>query len=253
MLSVTLQRLMRHWWVVAAAIVIGGVIGSLFPLMRKPMYESTSVISTSIDFAYSGKLSELQQDQMIVAIGNLISSSDVFQAVQAEADGEGIPLTDEELITRFVLSRQGYQWELSTRSENPAEAQKLNAIWLEKAEQNLHAERIASINALKELTTGENLEACFAQSVAVEPASSSCDLEEFQEFIAQVASDDQDFENSQKIFLLSRITTSATREPSFPTKAVVYNRNLTTLAGGLIGLIAVLAFTLITDVKKPAN
>jgi hypothetical protein len=249
-LSETLHRLMRYWWLVAAAIVVGGVIGSLFPFLRTPLYESTSVISTSIDFAYAGKLSELEEDQMIVAVGNLIGSTEVMTAVEEQAAQSGIMLADGDIAEHISLSRQGYQWELSTLAETPAEAQKLNAIWLSIAEQTLLEERTASLEVLRQLTAGESLEACFSQSAAVEPAVSVCDLEDFQSLLEEIPVTNPQQENLRRGFLLSRITTRVTRDPSFPSQPVLFNRNLTTLAGGFIGLIVALAFFLFTDVKK---
>lgn len=100
-MSRTMHRFVHYWWVVAAAIVVGGLIGSIFPYLRKPLYESISVISTSIDFAYAGKLSELEEDQMLVAVGNLIGSTNVMSAVQEQAAQAGIELTTEDMLDQF--------------------------------------------------------------------------------------------------------------------------------------------------------
>lgn len=121
------------------------------------------------------------------------------------------------------------------------------------AEHQLLEERTASINELKMLTAGDSLEACFSQSTSVEPAASLCGLDDFQALLGDLPAAALDQENLRRGFLLSRISTRITLESTLPSKPVLFNRNLTTLAGGLIGLVAVLAFFLLIDVKETAQ
>ena len=39
-----LRRAFRYWWLVAAVLIIGGVLSVLFAVTRKPLYQSSSVL-----------------------------------------------------------------------------------------------------------------------------------------------------------------------------------------------------------------
>jgi hypothetical protein len=248
--SMILQRMMKRWWLIAGLIMIGGVLGALFPFLRKPVYESNAVITTVIDYAYAGKLSDLEEDHMIVAIGNVINSTAVMQQVQAQAAEKDLSLSQQDLEKKFSLSRLGYNWELSTRFEDAGTAQSMNRIWLNAAIQALQEVRASSVETLKLLSAGNSLEACFAESVEVEPAATACDAEDLQKLISQFSANAPDQAQIERTFLMSRISIKVTREPTLAEEPAIFNRNLTTLAGGLTGLIVAVAIFVLSNAKS---
>jgi len=54
------SQAVRYWWLVIILIIVGGVGGLLVSLLGKPLYESTSHITTVIDFAYAGRLTDYE-------------------------------------------------------------------------------------------------------------------------------------------------------------------------------------------------
>jgi len=52
------RRLQRLWWLLILLMVGGGLAGLLIARVQKPLYESQASITTSIHFAYAGRLSD---------------------------------------------------------------------------------------------------------------------------------------------------------------------------------------------------
>jgi uncharacterized protein involved in exopolysaccharide biosynthesis len=82
--SEVIKRAIRLWWLLALLMIAGGVAGVLASRLQKPVYESQASITTSIDFAYAGRLSDDEEDYLISSVGDVIDSSDVLESVKED-------------------------------------------------------------------------------------------------------------------------------------------------------------------------
>jgi hypothetical protein len=232
-------RAVRYWWLPAVLMIAGGLIGLLVSVVQKPVYESNSVITTVIDFAYAGRLTDYEEDHLLSAVGDVIYSSDVMAEVTEAAIEAGLAPTVEVIRTSLAASRQGYRWVLSSRSADPEIAMELNRLWLDAAVDALARFRMDSILALAEFNTQVEVENCFQQAVVVEPVSSYCSAIDFQTLSDQV---NQLASSSEKATLLSRLLASrisfqVTQQSELPGSPVHLGRGVTVAAGILLGLL----------------
>ena len=91
-LSGVVNRAVKYWWVVALLMIVGGITGLLVSVIAKPVYESNSVISSVIDFAYSGRMTDYEEDYLLTAIGDIIVSDAVMTQVVEAASMTAWPL-----------------------------------------------------------------------------------------------------------------------------------------------------------------
>ncbi len=242
-----IQRTIRHWWLLVLLMIIGGGAGVLVSRIQKPVYESQASITTSIDFAYTDRLNEDQEDYLIATVGDVISSDAVFTQLKQIASDSGVNVDDEMIGERFTKARQGYRWELSVRANDPQTAQKLTQIWVDTAGQQLAQMRERSLDSLKFHAAELALQNCFSQMVVLEPASGGCSLENLSEIRQALNSSHSEsgMDSTTSAILLSRISTEITDNASLPVNPSVYKTNLVTLAGAVCGLLAGLVVLLL--------
>ena len=234
------SRAVRYWWLVTILIITGGIAGWLVSLLQKPLYESTSQITTVIDYAYAGRLTDYEEDHLLSAIGDIITSDGVLNNTAAAAEKDGLVAARDKALAGLTASRQGYRWELNSRFNDPQTAQRLNQIWLAASAEALEQFRQDSITALMQFKAQAEVEACFQQAVHLEPVSPYCTIEEMRRLLAEVEGSAEVSDGNQMLsrLLASRISYQVTREASLPTHPVHYGVNTAVLAGALIGLLA---------------
>jgi hypothetical protein len=237
--SELLKRVIRWWWLVVLIMIAGGVAGMLVVKLQKPIYESQASITTSIDFAYAGRINESQEDAVISVVGDKISSTSVMNEVKDKAAALGISITDEMLKDRFTKARQGYRWELTVRDNDPQTAQILTQIWVEAADEALNTFQAKSQETLALLSAQMALQNCFSQTVIVEPASGYCSNENLASIRFALTETSRSAETSdlQDAILLSNLSTEKTEDAYLPASPVLLKMNLSTLAGSLCGLL----------------
>lgn len=237
-----ISRMIHSWWVILIFIGTGGVVGCLVSYLLKPVYESNAEITTVIDFAYAGRLTDYEEDHLLNDIGDIILSDDVIHNVADHAISAGWVVSTQELRQKLTATRQGYRWVLSTHLPDPETAQLLNQLWLESSVDALSTIRADSFRAIAELNAQAGIESCFEQAVVIDPVSPYCDVTNMHEIQKQLAALNLQESNPALLsrVLLSRISFQVTRESTLPASPIRLHRNLTTLAGCISGLLAVL-------------
>jgi len=247
LLSEVFIRAARYWWLVTILMIAGGVAGLLIALLQKPLYESTSQVTTVIDFAYANRLKDYEEDFLLSAIGDIITSDEVIQATSTAAVTLGLFTNPNEVTRGMTASRQGYRWQLSTRFHDARASQKVNQLWLDSSMRALENLRQQSIKALAQVNTEAQVQACFQQSVVLEPVSSYCTVDEIRALLTQSESTNNATSSLSLLnrLLISRISFQATREAELPDQPVHIGLNTATLAGAAIGLLtAIILFVL---------
>ncbi len=235
-----MRRMIRCWWVVAVFAIAGGILGFLVSRIQKPIYESTSVITTAINFAYAGKLDDYEEDMLVTAVGDVIGSSKVMSRVTKDAAAAGISLDEKAIFSGLTKSRQGYRWELSSRFHDPNLAQQINRIWLAAAVDGLEQLRVTGIEGLDELAYQHAIESCFSEAVVVDPVSAYCSTENMQKLRSDIQNGSLNGEEKSLLakLLISRLSFEVTQDSSLTAVPVRFRTNRTTLAGFAAGLIA---------------
>jgi hypothetical protein len=234
-----LKRIFRFWWILALIMIAGGGVGYVVSRLQTPVYESQASITTSIDFAYTDRLSEDQEDYMINTVGDVIDSSQVFELVKEQASSLGLTVTDDGIKERFTKSRQGYRWELTVRDTNPEVAQTLTQLWVVNAGNALAGFHEETLDAVKYHSAEISLQNCFSQIVVVEPASAYCSMENLDEIrdALKVTTTETDLSTFPDSLLLSKISTEISDNAYLPSSPIEFKRNYMVLAGAMCGLL----------------
>jgi uncharacterized protein involved in exopolysaccharide biosynthesis len=134
-----LKRVLRLWWVVAAAVIIGGAVGFVFHRLHPPLYESTATYHVNLNFNQADqfvkpgdiKASQYNEDMALSAVKAALV--EVEPAVIADANQANITLSDDTFGANNNIARLQAFWEISFRSRDPKIAQKVVALWTDEA------------------------------------------------------------------------------------------------------------------------
>lgn len=230
----------RLWWLVVILTILGGGLGFLIHQILPPVFASRAEITTSINFARSGILSDVQQDQAINAVGDVILSSAVEAAVLGQAADHGISIDGITLKSMRFSDRMGYRWIIGIQSEDLVLAAELTNFWAESSLRILNEYLLHALRAEILTSTLNNLESCLQEVGVVAPSYATCqklDLSEIQRSIDQTST--QIVTETADSHGIPSFMSFAWELKAEPASSPTYrNRNLMVFSGLLIGFFA---------------
>ncbi|MPM45367.1 hypothetical protein SDC9_92054 [bioreactor metagenome] len=169
----------------------------------------------------------------------MILSSVVLEQVRNEATAAGQTLSEQEIAANFSADRQDTRWVLRVRNSDPQTAQKFVQIWSQDAIAALSDLRKNAVTSVVVQSSLNSLVNCLQDKVVADASSALCpekDLTEIKKEIDAIANAPklQEVWNS---LALSHTSFELSGEASVPTSPVLYGRNISVLAGALIGLL----------------
>ena len=235
--SILIAKAIKKWWVIAALMIMGGLVGMLVTRIHKPVFQSQAVITTAVDYAYAGRLEDYELDHLILTVGDVIASTQVKQQVITQALQE-IPDTSEKAILEYLTPiRKGYDWILSVRTSEADSAQKIARWWADAAMGSLQKMSQNALDDFHQQTAMLSIESCFSQSVIAETAVSGCTTEDLETLKTYLTVNADTAESLRDSILLSNLSFEITTEPELPSSPILFRQNLNVAAGALIGLI----------------
>jgi hypothetical protein len=233
------ERSLKYWWFIVLLSLLGAIAGFLFHLIQPPLYEARAMITVGIDFARTGYLTDIEEDQMIGLVGDVISSTDVIQMVQEDAVENGI-IPEGQLVEDYLkLERWGFQWAARAANPNPGLAANLSNLWAEKAmyvleESNNHA--IVAEGLDRYIVSLEN---CLQTLVTLNPVHGQCpyqNLEDLQEELNKTVKALHREKISSKGISPS-VQLVLSEKARVPDKPVRFGRNLLVFSGTMLGFL----------------
>jgi hypothetical protein len=129
------SRMIRLWWVLALATLLGGALGYLFHTLRSPLYEATATYVVTIDldrFPIQDIREDMLQYNEDLALNTtkaVLLSPEVQQVVLTQLEAQGISLTSSDLLKHHTIERKHDLWELRYRNPDPGIAHQVANTW----------------------------------------------------------------------------------------------------------------------------
>jgi hypothetical protein len=232
--------LKQGWKIIVIGVILGGLFGLAVSSKLSAEYETKSVFSFSIDYARTGLLTDIEEDQAMEIAGDLINSTQVFQATQTRADAMGLKITSEEFRSRLTAERRFDQWLLKVRWNNPETAARLANLWSETTLEAMQSAQQAAWKADSLHRYILSLESCFQQSTSGLPAQPLCQASnrsELQTEMQKSGVDLQRWQNDSK-GIFPGLNYTWAQEASVPDAPIQHSQGSLIFAGCLIGLMA---------------
>jgi len=238
-----IKKLLTGWKRITILMVIGGLCGMGAAKLLTPVYEAKAAIAVTIDYTRTGALSDIQEDQAMRGLGCLIDSEAVRQAVQTQAEENGIQFDQQSLANNFTLERGDFRWLLRVRDTNPQQAADLANLWAEQAMSTLDVAMQHAIAADHYQQYLDSLDYCLQRLAPEGMSSEPCvnlDFEYLSGEIIKTSAAIRD-EQSQSYGLMPAMQFFLADEASVNTGAVQGTRGILVFSGAVLGfLIAVI-------------
>jgi hypothetical protein len=251
-----LESLASRWYILAAGMVIGGLLGWGATLFKPPLYEADAVFTVTIDYTQTGALSDAEEDQAMRGVGDIIFSDEVISDTLSRLQAEGLTLSKDEFYDDAIFDREEFQWAIRYRDVDPQLAYQVLHAWEVSANEIVqdslvHARQGA---AYKEVLAG--LTACLQRGTTLEASEERCSIDNLDTILAEIeqvsglVTDELD----QSRGLFSALTVVLSNPAEVPTQAVRYQTNVLTLSGSFIGwLLAIVFLVLRTEKPNPKD
>jgi len=231
------SRIYRRLWLVVLLIVIGGLVGWVFHLFKPPLYEARAIVVVDIDFAQTGKLEEIEQDQAIGAAFALLGSSPVLEQTMTDVRDQGVAFPGFLYNQNMFLERRQSQLFLRVRVENPQVAEKVTNLWVNRA----YAALIDAHEHAMKAQVLRNYLAAMKECPSIpngEPSTpslcGSASLEEVQKNILAVETE-LEKETIASLGIIPALSIALSKNATLPNSPVSFGVGLLILAGALIG------------------
>lgn len=128
------------WWLIALAMIMGGLIGYGFHRSHPPIYQAKAVISTFIDYQdiTDVKLTEFDEDITINSIENVMLSNDVIRSLILAAGKAGISLDYTAFMDNMSIHRKLADFDIFYRDRDPVVAQQVVNLWVQIGVDAIH-------------------------------------------------------------------------------------------------------------------
>lgn len=238
-LSTIIKRSIRDWWILAAAGLLGAIIGWLIFAAKTPIYQAEGVISVGIDFTRTGQLSDIEEDQMIGVVGDILNSPDVITRVVDEAGEKQINLDEGGFKKITKVERRQNQWILIVRQTDATIAKDLAELWTQTGYSRLvtsmaHAERAGHLQRYLDA-----LESCLQKVTSSNMTTGLCGITTLQDMQKELESTGKRMveEKTAAQGMLSGTTITLTRLPEQPSGPILFRQGELIMVGCLCGLL----------------
>jgi hypothetical protein len=249
--SESLERVLRYWWVITLAMMVGGMVGWLIGHYSSPVYEARAGYRVTLDD--DAVLTELHKTKpdaeltydirapYLAPIALLFYTPEVRAAVQEQAIAAGLNFPKDGFRTgELFLDQHGNEWTAVVRHKDPDTAAQLANLWITIADEQLRTAHEQAVLAASLKLKIDVIAKCFNNAGLSEAnqcaATSFASLDDMQTSYGDLARQYQDaLTASDGISTMVNFQPGTRATP--PARPIYYNIGSLMLIGSLIGLI----------------
>jgi hypothetical protein len=235
----SIELSIKYWWMIVLTTLTGGLVGWLISQNTPVIYESRVEITSSVDFTRTGTLTDIEQDQVIVPVGDVISSTPVLEAVVAKANEKGIKTDIATLREDSYTERQNSTWIMRVRSKDGGTAILLADIWVQTAVEALQSGLNHAVKAEQYKRYLDSLSGCVSQSTISEPSNGDCGINNLGTIQKELGYTGKlvDIETRQSLGLSTAVNISEHISSENRSTPVFNNSNTMVLSSAMLGFL----------------
>jgi hypothetical protein len=245
------NRLLHYWWVVALAMMLGGMLGWVFSIFLQPIYEATALYNVHLDEETILKFArEENPDATLdyVTINKYLGPVElIFYEPETRADLEKLAkaqglnyVASDFNVNDFIVDRRGWDWTIIVRNHDAQTAARLGNLWMQVTNARLQKLRQKSIDALGLEIQAKALSACFdGRSLAQANQCAGKSFTSVEEAAKQLEALDKQAQSlrGESKGISELVTLFPVSDANTPLRAVMYRTSMLALMGSFIGLI----------------
>jgi hypothetical protein len=234
-----LDRFVDRWWIITICMILGGGFGWIIHFTQPSLFESRSVISTSINYSETGLMTDFEEDHVLSVIGEVIVSDSVITQLKDSLNPETLAEVEENFRSHLFAEREGYRWVMRVRALNALTANEISSKWAEIATDTLEEALSHSRKALLLSRQITQLESCFTNSVTNRPAAPPCVLSSINAINLEMKNLGAEYKAEQVLSsgLIPAVVFTLTQSGSDKGAPVSFRTAELVLAGAVLGFI----------------
>ena len=233
-----LNEAIHLWWFVVLLMLIGASIGWMASFLRPPVYEAHTSLAAAIDYVQTGRLTELEHDQILEIVGDVYLSSQVIEDTVAQAASEGYQIDTEMFNEMAFRERRGEAWMARVRHKDPLAAAEIANIWTEITLESLERALKHAILADQLQHKVDLFDNCF-ELVTNEPSHALCNMDNLAdlELEMRLTGEQLFLEKQASLGISSSLSFALIESANIPTQPLRYGRNGLIFSGATIGFV----------------
>lgn len=233
------NRVLRRWWLLAIITIAGGLLGLVVNTLRPQPYEAGFRFLTAIEVSNSGELTQYQEDITYEAVGALLLSPTLKEAVIQQAGLEGIALQADYLNQNATAERRLATWQVRVRHSDAHSAETIASIWLRLATSEIQLAYVKAVEADGLERYLESMENCLARASVTSPTYGLCSQANLDQVQAEIKNTGKQLAEARLSSrgLSSSLSIDQAEADLIPAHAVSDQRGQQVMAGALVGFI----------------
>lgn len=251
-LADALERIIRRWYVVAMAGIIGGVVGLLYSLAQPPVFDAFAVLTVALNFDLTQPLTQYEEDLAQGKVAGVVSADAIWEQALRDVGIEGeLSSEDREVrgpVLNHWIARKGTRWEFSVSSHDPAMAARVANAWASRGDARL-AETQG--HAFEAMGLQVRLDQLLSELAALEgdPSAGAERIEHLEQVIIQLQSRIQ-YELDEAQGVATFVSYDFTHEAVGPGAPASRGRGQIVLAGTALGVLSGIALVVVGLPKR---
>lgn len=236
----TFEFTLNRLWLIVVLTLLGGILGWAVHFLLPPVYEAKAALIVDVNFAQTGKLSLVEQDQSIGAAMAVVGSTSVLE--QAAADVAAQQISTQPLMVghNLFVERRQAQIILRVRDRDPRRAAALANLWVERGFSALQAAQSHAFRAQSWHNILVAMQDCPGGASSKDPPPSICGVGDYDTLQQKLRSVEgaYTFEVVSSQAIQPFLSFSLSRKAAVPTRPTANQAGIFALAGALLGFIA---------------
>lgn len=234
-----LERALRQGWLLVTLVLLGSLAGWAAYRLQPPLYEARFGFTVAFDLSNMGEMTQFEQDFTSGAVGDLIFSSDLREAVAAQAREKGVQVSAEDLKVIATRERQAQTWYVRIRHASAPTAALLGELWGQAADQAIRSAYAQGVVAQGLQRYLESLEDCLARAALIDPAGWDCSAENLPAIQKELKTTGLALAEAKLASrgVLPSLVISWTEKASLPRQPALLGQGKRVLAGAFLGFV----------------
>lgn len=238
-LADALERLIRRWYVVAVAGIIGGVAGLFYSLAQPPIFDAFAILTVALNFDLTQPLNQYDKDLAQGKVAGVVVADLVWeqalQKVGIQPMSQGNDPGTSNPVLGHRLERKGTRWEFVVSGPDPIIAAQVANAWAAGGEATLAEARG---HAFEAMGLQVRLDQLLNELSALEgdPSAEAEQIEQLEQVTHQLQSRIQ-YELDEAQGVATFVSFDLTNEAVAPQEPASRGRGQIVLAGTALGFL----------------
>lgn len=241
------QKILKKWWLLFLAALLGGIIGFLVSAALPPRYEAAAKISTQLDYTDAVELADYEENRAINEVGWVSVSDSVLIEVQRLMNAKGHEITWADIVDTFSVERVDDLWMLRVTHTDPKTAADFANIWADEAYRQLTEAYGHALAADSIQTYISALESCTRLPASETAALALCATEDADTLYAEIMDKTKLLEEELRLARLLHpdLQITLVSHAQVPQEATRYQQGGLVFAGAALFFALMLIFLLV--------